>query len=91
MQCFFHRKGFLYRVLILQGEEEKNPANEAKVQNSSLDSLNMKHAIFSHIPQKKMQTNLQPFDDCLLFAVLASARAAATGFFFQFFSLVPSL
>lgn len=33
----------------------------------------------------------QPFDDCLLFAVLAGARATATGLFFQFFSLVPSL
>lgn len=28
VECFFHRKGFLYRVLILQGEEEKTISSQ---------------------------------------------------------------
>lgn len=47
--------------------------------------------MFSQILPQKLQTNLQPFDDCLLFTVLSGASTAATGFFVQFFSLVPFL
>lgn len=91
MECFFHRKGFLYPILILQGEEEKTISSQLGQSSEFIPGFTKYEACHVLPYSAKKDANLQPFDDCLLFAVLADARAAATALFFPFLSLVPSL
>lgn len=92
-ECFFHRKGFFYCILISEGEEEKTISSQLGQSSEFIPGFAKYDAchILPYSAKKKMLTNLQPFDDRLLFAVPAGARAAARSLFFQFFSLVPSL